>query len=143
MKLTLQAMFHLLTIDLTYINLRSIVGDENHEIQRYQNHSLGFSVFCWFLISCCTEGQVAMCYKMLWRYNTELNSCLSNKRQSRIKASPCKAVIKQDLSVPFVICVTLFLVMWLSLCKDIYRMHKYFSPLYLTQSKYIKSAVRK
>jgi len=46
-----------------------------------------------------------MCYKILWQYNTELNSCLSNKRQSRIKASLYNAIIKQDLSVPFVICV--------------------------------------
>jgi hypothetical protein len=56
-----------------------------------------------------------MCCKIVWRYNTELNSCLSNKRRSCIKASPCKVVIKQDLSVPFVICVlhtlTLFVVM--------------------------------
>lgn len=98
-KPTLQATFHLLSIDLTYINLSSIVRDENDEIQRFHNHYMACSVFCLFLISWWTERQVATCYKIWRRFNSKLNSRLSNERHSHIKASFHGAVIKWDLSV--------------------------------------------
>ena len=41
--------------------------------------------------------------KIWCRFNTKLISRLSNKRHSRIEASLYKAVMKQDLSIPFVI----------------------------------------